>query len=109
MKHAQQRSSLFLLELIINLFLFVICAAVCVGILLYARGLSTESRDLTNAVYQAQTAAEMWRESGEIPVGCGMATDDLQKTLTEENGLLTVSVYKGDTLIYSLEGVSRDE
>lgn len=109
MKQRENRSSLFLLELIICLFLFVICAAVCVGLLLHARGLSMESRDLTNAVYQAQSYAERWRESGELPVDCGMPTDDLLTGGEVENGLLNVHVYKGDKLVYSLEGVTRDE
>lgn len=109
MKHGAHRSTLFMLELVVDLFLFAICAAVCVGLLLHARGMSTESADLTNAVYQAQSIAEEWRATGEVPVGCGMPTDDLQHKTTEENGLLNVYIYKGDKLVYSLEGVRGHE
>lgn len=110
MKHTQQRSSLFLLELIIDLFLFVICAAVCVGILLYARSLSVESRDLTEAVYMAQSAAERWRATGVETMQCAPPEEGrLTCTASGDGDSLYVRVYKGDKLIYSLEGVSRNE
>lgn len=109
MKHTQQRSSLFLLELIINLFLFVICAAVCVGILLYARGLSTESRDLTNAVYMAQSAAEEWKATGTQPAWRTPEENGLSGGFENNGDTLDISIYKQGKLIYSLEGVSRNE
>lgn len=110
MKESQGRASLLLLELIIDLFLFVICAAVCVGLLLHARSMSAESRDLTDAVYLAQSAAEMWR-SGLPPQACNGDSDGLQVKASTPHGedMLHVSVYKGDALVYALEGVSRDE
>lgn len=110
MKKAEHRSSLFLLELIFNLFLFVICAAVCVGLLLHARSLSVESRDLTNAVYLAQSVAERWR-GGVPPEESGPSADGLQVKASVVDGedTFNVSIYKGERLIYSLEGVSRNE
>lgn len=56
-----RRTHLFLTELVLDLFLFAVCAAVCAGLLLRARGMSRESRRLTEAVYAAQTIAEQWR------------------------------------------------
>lgn len=56
-----KRSNLFLLELVFSVFLFTLCAAVCVGLLLYARSMSMESTRLTQAVYLAQSTAEAFR------------------------------------------------
>ena len=108
MKNTQHRSSLFLLELIIDLFLFVVCAAVCVGVLLHARGVSMESTDLTEAVSQAQTIAEEWRATGAQPMWGPPDESGLTGSFSTQGDALTISIYKGDKLIYALEGVTRD-
>lgn len=56
-----KRSNLFLMELVLDLFLFALCAAVCVGLILHAKSMSLESEQLTQAVYIAQDAAERYR------------------------------------------------
>ena len=56
-----RRSRLFLLELILNLALFALCGAVCVGLLLRSAAMSGESQRLTQAVALAQSAAEALR------------------------------------------------
>ena len=61
MNSRARHANLFLLELVCSLFLFALCACVCVGLILHAQQLNRESRDLTQAVYLAQTAAEEWR------------------------------------------------
>ena len=55
------RSRLLLLELVADLFIFALCAAVCVALLLQAKSMSAESTRLTQAVYIAQDAAERLR------------------------------------------------
>ena len=55
------RSRLFLLELVCDLVIFALCAAVCVALLLQAKSMSAESTRLTQAVYIAQDAAERLR------------------------------------------------
>ena len=55
------RSRLLLLELVAALFIFALCAAVCVALLLQAKSMSAESTRLTQAVYIAQDAAERLR------------------------------------------------
>ena len=55
------KSRLLLLELVADLFIFVLCAAVCVALLVRARSMSDESTKLTQAVYIAQDAAERLR------------------------------------------------
>lgn len=55
------RSRLLLLELVADLFIFALCAAVCVALLLQARSMSDEGTRLAQAVYIAQDAAERLR------------------------------------------------
>lgn len=66
MKNPVTRSTLFLTELILDLFIFVVCTAVCAGLFMKASGMSRDSGELTRAVYLAQTAAEQFR-SGKNP------------------------------------------
>lgn len=106
MRETGQGSRLFLTELIISLSLFVISAAVCVALLVHARGMSLESNRLTQAVYMAQSAAEAWR-AGEPAAQPASNEDELTLSLQESEGRLDVAVYHGSTLIYSLEGVER--
>ena len=56
------RSRLFLLELVCDLGIFALCAAVCVS-------MSRESTQLTQAVYIAQDAAERIRSGREVYSG----------------------------------------
>lgn len=55
------KSRLLLLELVADLFIFALCAVVCVALLVQARSMSAESTRLTQAVYIAQDAAERLR------------------------------------------------
>ena len=103
MKESGSRFSLFLMELVIDLFLFVLCAAVCVGLLLHARSMSLESTQLTQAVYLAQSAAEALRNGGglpEVPEGYRC-----QVSRGETDGLSTaeIEIFWGDTSLYALE------
>lgn len=66
MKCGAKKADLFLLELVCSLFLFAVCATVCVGLLVHARSLSRESARLTQAVYIAQDAAERYRSGQTI-------------------------------------------
>lgn len=52
------RSQLFMLELIAAVLIFALCMAVCAGLFIKAGSLSTDSRNLTGAVYAVETAAE---------------------------------------------------
>ena len=62
----RSRARLLLVELILDLVIFALCAAVCVALLVRARSMSRESAELTQAVYLAQSAAETFRAGGEI-------------------------------------------
>lgn len=67
MSRGAPRANLFLLELVLDLFVFALCAAVCVGLLVRAHDLSRESGRLTQAVYLAQSAAEAARTGATLP------------------------------------------
>lgn len=62
-----RHSNLFLLELILCLSIFTLCAGVCTALLVHARGMSQESTRLTQSVYLAQSTAEALRTGTEIP------------------------------------------
>ena len=62
------KSRLLLLELVADLFIFALCAAVCAALLVQAKSMSAESTRLAQAVYIAQDAAERVR-AGETVYG----------------------------------------
>lgn len=103
MKESGSRFSLFLMELIIDLFLFVLCSAVCVGLLLHARSMSLESTRLTQAVYLAQSTAEALRAGSALPEAPEGYRCEVSRT--EDSGLTSASieVFWGDTALYTLE------
>lgn len=103
MKESGSRFSLFLMELVIDLFLFVLCAAVCVGLLLHARSMSLESTRLTQAVYLAQSTAEALRTGDDLPEAPEGYRCQISRS--EGSGLSTadIEIFWGDRCLYSLE------
>lgn len=101
-----RRSGLFLLELVLDLFLFVLCATVCVALLIHARSMSRESRELTRAVYLAQSVAEEWRNTGEFPDWSAPDKDGFTGKYAVEGKILNIAIYQGERLVYTLEGVA---
>lgn len=61
MKHSVKRSSLFLTELVLSLLVFIVCAVVCVSLLVYSYNTSKNSTNLTHAVFLAESMAENWK------------------------------------------------
>ena len=106
MKRSGNGSHLFLTELVVCLSLFVISAAVCVGLLVHARSMSLESTRLNQAVYLAQSTAEAWRAGEQV---LPSRTDDSGLTVSalEHDGTLTVSVSLDGKPVFSLEEVAR--
>lgn len=110
MKRTTDRSSLFLVELVIDLLLFALCAAVCVGLLVHARGMSRESTRLTSAVYIAQSIAEDWKATGRTPTWSVPDENGLLGSVHIRNNALDISITTEDgAVVYSLEGVVRLE
>ena len=58
------KTSLFLIELMISLLLFSFCAAICVQIFHASNKRTTSAEDLSKAVFQATTAAELYKSTG---------------------------------------------
>ncbi len=104
-KDGASRTNLVLLELILNLFLFLLCAVVCVSLIFYARNLSQESSRLTDAVYVAQTAAETWRSGNLSQNSYTDEATGLDVSVSENGEAVNIEIYFEDDMIYSLEGV----
>lgn len=64
MKENRQSGSLMLIELLLAIMFFAVCAAICLQIFVTARNAGERSSQLNNAVIQAQNAAECWKASG---------------------------------------------
>ncbi|HPE15484.1 MAG TPA: hypothetical protein PK597_00870 [Oscillospiraceae bacterium] len=75
MKKPVARPVLLLTELILDLFIFVVCTAVCAGLLVKARGMSRDAQQLTAAVAVAQTAAENLRAGASVSSLSGLGAD----------------------------------
>lgn len=105
MRKAEHRASLFLLELVADLALFTVCAAVCVGLLLRARGMSEESRELTDAVYAAQSIAEEWRATGMRPTWSAPDEHGFAAGFSGDGEVLNIAITKDGRQIFALEGV----
>lgn len=58
---SRSKSSLFLMELIIVLMFFSLCAATCMQIFANAKVKTDYSRDLTNAAFAAEAVAEVYK------------------------------------------------
>ncbi len=58
---SRSKSSLFLMELIIVLMFFSLCAATCMQIFANAKVKTDYSRDLTNAAFAAESVAEVYK------------------------------------------------
>lgn len=89
MGYSTNRSSLFLVELVLDLLIFVICSVVCTGLLVSAYGISQKSQNLTNGVYKVQGVAEQWKagniktQNGEYIINYD---DNSELTLKDEQG-----------------------
>jgi len=121
-KNTVKRSSLFLTELIIDLFIFAVCTAVCAGLFIKAYSMSRQSTELTQEVYIAQSAAERFRQGEDIAAGClyhadgtqcgdGTGCEDaayvVEAEITREDGLRTakLTVHKSESRKDSMDYV----
>ena len=60
----RSRSTLFLIEQLIVIAVFAICAAACARILTAAHFNAIDSRDISNAILKAENGAESFKASG---------------------------------------------
>lgn len=78
-KQHTSKSTLFLMELIIVIFFFSICSAICVNIFGSAQQMSRDSHNLSNAIMVARSAASCYKS----------AEGDVSKTMSLLNGQST--------------------
>ena len=99
-----KRSNLFLLELILDLALFLLCGTVCVGLFLRAGAMSRESQRLTQAVAPAQSTAEALRGDQPLPQA-PQGYQILSQVEEKEDGLCraSVEIRWEDSVVYTLE------
>lgn len=87
---SRSRATLFLIEQLIVVAVFAICAAACVGILTSAYFSARDSRDMTNAVLVAENGAECFKATGgEV----GKTAEILGGTVIDASGSMTAVVY----------------
>ncbi len=116
-----RKSNLLLMEIMIALTIFAVCASVCAAITAMASANITESKDMSNALILAQNHAELIKSGKEIeskiflynselisaPTNESAAYCVISKVFPSENGLkkYTVEVYReaDSKLIYSID------
>jgi len=62
--NSRSKSTLFLIEQLIVVAVFAICAAACTRILAASYFMATETRDLSNAIHAAESGAESFKAVG---------------------------------------------
>lgn len=117
-----RKSNLFLMELMIALLIFAVCASVCAAIIAKASANITESKDMSNALILAQNHAELIKSGNKADGETFLYTSDLtaaksdsdtaayrivSKISPSESGLkeYTIEVYReaDSKLIYSID------
>ena len=88
--NARSKSTLFLIEQLIVVTVFAICAAACVRILAASYFIATESRDLGNAIHAAEGGAESFKAVGG---DFGKAAHILGGTAFSDGGVDVAVVY----------------
>ncbi len=61
----KQHSGVFMMEMIMVVFFFIICASICILVFVRADKMSRKADDLNQAVLAAQSVAEVWKAEGE--------------------------------------------
>lgn len=113
MKRLQStRSSLFLMELIIAIFILTVVSAICLEIFAYSHTMNKESHNQLQASLKAQDIAEMWlsQEKSSVndqyydaswnEVSLEKAVYSLKTQHTNES--LDITVYEDQDIIYTL-------
>jgi len=88
--NARSRSTLFLIEQLIVVAVFAICAAACVRIITSAYYTARDSRDVNNAIHAAESGAECFKAvAGDI----GKTADILGGRVSDAGGEPAALVY----------------
>lgn len=57
-------AGLFLMEMIMAVFFFILCASTCIMVFVKADGMSRTARDINRSVVEAESIAEVWKLRG---------------------------------------------
>lgn len=112
--NATPRSRLLMIELVCDMVIFVLCAVVCIALLVQARTMGLQSNHLTQAVYIAQTAAETWKAGaavdpnpqGDYQVECRPSEQAPFTKTSASVETCDIVVTLDGAVIYTLEGVA---
>lgn len=55
---------MFMLEMIVAVFFFILCASICIRVFVKADSMSRLARDMNNGVLAAERVAEIWKAEG---------------------------------------------
>lgn len=64
-KKRETPSGLFMMEMIMVVFFFILCASTCILVFVKANQMSQNARDTNQGVLMAESAAEVWKAEGE--------------------------------------------
>ena len=67
----RSRSTLFLIEQLVAVTIFAVCAAICVSIFINAYLMANEARDIGNGLKAAKNAAEAFKTFGDVHEAAG--------------------------------------
>ena len=102
MNTPSSRPSLFLTELVLNVLIFSICSVVCVVLLVRSHTIRQQSEAVTQAVYLAQSVAEVWKVGGDLTPLTDAAP--YPYTITHRGNSATIPVWDDSKqLLYQLD------
>lgn len=81
----KNRSNVMMMEMIVAVFFFLLCASVCIQAFVKADLLSKRAADLNQSVLIAQSTAEIWKTEGEAGLTNrlkGLKSDSTTQTYT---------------------------
>ncbi|WP_252198408.1 hypothetical protein [Clostridium sp. MCC353] len=64
-KKRETPSGMFMMEMIMVVFFFILCASTCILVFVKANNMSRQAKDLNQSVLAAESIAEVWKAEGE--------------------------------------------
>jgi len=90
----RSKSTLFLIEQLIVIAVFAICAAACISILTASFFYATDSQSAGNAILKAETAAELYKATGgDVYIIAGFLGGVVESGRDGHTGAVHASVY----------------
>ena len=90
----RSKSTLFLIEQLIVIAVFAICAAACISILTASYFYATDSQSAGNAILKAETAAELYKATGgDVYMIAGFLGGIVESGVNSHPGTVYASVY----------------